>query len=165
MPWYALMDGDDGGTWGIGGMTTCEVGMGIIMPLLRITMMLNISSNLSSRSSSLLPCSTSLSALLSSSCVSVAFISSCCFANLSIMVEMSFWALSDFVILRLFCQDDPGWSSSFACWHSWLVSLRWFCSVCDCWATSSAVDSCWLCSSVHGCWFSSCCVSSSSSCW
>ena len=37
MPWYALKDSDDGGTWGIGGMTTCEVGMGIIMPLLRMT--------------------------------------------------------------------------------------------------------------------------------
>ena len=31
MPWYALKDGDDGGTWGIGGMATCEVGMGIII--------------------------------------------------------------------------------------------------------------------------------------
>ena len=118
MPWYALKDGDDGGTWGIGGMTTCEVGMGIIMPLLRMTMLLNKSSSLSSRSSSLLPCSASLSALLSSSCISVAFISSCCFANLSIMVEMSFWALSDFVILRLFRRDGPGWSSSVVCWHS-----------------------------------------------
>ena len=118
MPWNALKDGDDDDTCGIGGMTICEVGMGIIMPLLQMTMLLNKSSSLSSRSNSLLPYSTSLSALLSSSCISVAFISSCCFANLSIMVEMSFWTLSDFVILRLFHQDGPGWSSSVVCWYS-----------------------------------------------
>ena len=76
MPWYALKGGDDGGTWGIGGMTTCEVGMGIIMPLLRMTMLLNKSTSWSSRSSSLQPCSASLSALLSTSCISVVFISS-----------------------------------------------------------------------------------------
>jgi len=69
MPWYALKGGDDVGTWGIGGMTTCAFGTG--MPLLRMTMLLNKSSSLSSRSSSLLPYSASLSALLSSSCISV----------------------------------------------------------------------------------------------
>ena len=37
---------------------------------------------------------------------------------MSLYQIMSFWAQSDFVILRLFRRDGPGWFSSFACWHS-----------------------------------------------
>lgn len=107
----------DGGTWGIGGMTSCEVGIGIIMPL--------FSSSLSSCSSSLLPCSSYLPALLSKA-ASVWLCLILLHANLSIMVDMFFFAQSDFVILRLFCRNGTSLSSSVVCSQSWFVCVWWF---------------------------------------
>ena len=120
--------------WDVDGMS-CEGGTDIIISLLRMIILPNKSSSLSSLASSLLLCSASLSALPSSSSI---FISSCCLIIFSVMIEISFWALSNFVTLHLFGCDGPGWlSPSAPCWHSSSVALCWFCSTGGgCWATS-----------------------------